>query len=48
MDEIAENFARGVEKLNLCPEQKVDGRNFKILGIQSKNRIEWGYALIGS
>ncbi len=30
--------------LGFCPEQSVDGVNFRFLGIISKNREEWAIA----
>ena len=46
--EIGHNLAKGIEKLGLTPTQTVDGRNLRLLGIQSKNRMEWGLSIIGS
>ena len=42
-------FAKGIELLNLCPifHSKNNG-DFKLLGIYSKNRIEWIMAFLGS
>ena len=35
-----------LHKLDLCPDQNVDGVNYKFLGIISKNRVEWGISAL--
>ena len=34
-------LAKSIIDKNLCPRKLMDGRNFRILGILSKNREEW-------
>ena len=34
-------LAKSIIDKNLCPQKLMDGRNFRILGILSKNREEW-------
>jgi long-chain acyl-CoA synthetase len=34
-------FAKGAMKLGLCPEVDADGKMWRFMGIQSKNRKEW-------
>ena len=36
-----DNFASGIQNLNLTPNITHDGKNWKFMGIQSKNRKEW-------
>ena len=46
---LARAFAAGCQELNLIPEvEGPDGKNFRFLGIQAKNRKEWGIAHIGN
>lgn len=49
MYETCINFAKGVELFKLCPvfHSKISG-DFKLLGIYSKNRIEWIISYLGS
>jgi long-chain acyl-CoA synthetase len=35
-----------LHKLDLCPDQNVDGVNYKFFGIISKNRVEWGISAL--
>lgn len=37
----ARNFAAGAEKLGLCPEVQAEGKTWRFIGIQAKNRKEW-------
>ena len=49
MSVLARAFAAGCQELNLIPEvEGPDGKNFRFLGIQAKNRKEWGIAHIGN
>lgn len=41
ISETAKKFAAGATALNLCPEVEAEGRTWKFLGIQAKNRKEW-------
>ena len=41
-------FAKGAMKLGLCPEVEADGKMWRFLGIQSKNRREWWIAHIAN
>ncbi len=49
MYETCINFAKGVKLFKLCPvfHSKISG-DFKLLGIYSKNRIEWIISYLGS
>jgi long-chain acyl-CoA synthetase len=38
---IAKKFACGAMKLDLMPEIEAEGKNWRFIGIQSKNRKEW-------
>ena len=42
--QAARNFAAGVRKLDLAPEVEGEGQLWRFIGIQSKNRKEWGIA----
>ena len=42
VDELARNFAAGSRALDLNPEVDAEGRKWRFLGVQSKNRKEWG------
>lgn len=47
--ELSENFAKGAEELNLCPETNIETEGkFRFMGIYSKNREEWMIADLGS
>ena len=37
----AKQFAAGVESLGMVPEVDAEGKKWKFLGVQSKNRKEW-------
>lgn len=41
-------YASGCMKLNLVPEVEGEGRQWRFIGLQSKNRREWGIAHIGN
>jgi len=43
-NKAARNFAAGVRKLDLAPEVEGEGTKWRFIGIQSKNRKEWGIA----
>lgn len=40
----AKFFACGCKEKGLVPEVEAEGRNYRFLGIQAKNRAEWGLA----
>ena len=42
VDVLARDFAAGCNALDLNPEVEAEGRKWRFLGIQSKNRKEWG------
>lgn len=42
------NFAKGMMKYNLCPEIEGEGKQWRFLGIWTKNRWEWTASLIAS
>jgi long-subunit acyl-CoA synthetase (AMP-forming) len=39
--DIAQNLSYGIMDLGLCPEVDAEGRKFRFMGIQAKNRKEW-------
>ena len=40
-EQTARNFAAGAEKLGLCPDIEAEGKIWRFIGIQAKNRKEW-------
>lgn len=46
--EDAENFSLGCMELDLCPEVEGEGKQWRFLGIQSRNRSEWYTAHLGN
>lgn len=44
VDELQQQFAKGISTLGLCPDQRLDGKEWNFLGIFSKNREEWAIA----
>ena len=40
------NFAKGLMKLEMCPVIEGEGKEWKFLGIWSKNRWEWTVSLL--
>ena len=48
MNENAENLAKGIMALNLCPEIEGEGKMWNFIGIWSKNRAEWTTTLLAS
>ena len=43
------NFSRGLNVLNLCPEDDIENEeSFRLLGIYSKNRPEWLLSYFGA
>ena len=48
VDTLARDFAAGCMKLELTPEVEGEGRNWRFLGIQAKNRREWGISYLGN
>lgn len=42
--EIAVHFSYGIKDLGMVPETRADGKSWRFLGIQSKNRVEWTLA----
>eukprot|EP00347_Sterkiella_histriomuscorum_P005970 403354567 len=45
--EASQNFAKGLQALELCPSHEEDGKQFAFLGVHSKNREEWAIAGLG-
>jgi len=48
VDELSRDFAAGAMALDLAPEVEGEGKQWRFLGIQSKNRKEWGLTHIGN
>lgn len=46
--ETAMKFGAGLMAMNLIPEVEGEGRMWRMLGIQSKNRLEWNLCHIGN
>lgn len=46
--EAAKNFAAGCDKLGLIPTIRAEGRDYRFMGIFSKNRKEWNIAHIAN
>ena len=44
--EYAEMLSYGIMALNLCPEVEAEGKKYRFIGIQSKNRKEWSLTSI--
>lgn len=44
----AQKFGAGLMAKNLIPEVEGEGRSWKMLGIQSKNRLEWNLCHMGN
>lgn len=44
----AKKFGAGLMAKNLIPEVEGEGKMWKMLGIQSKNRLEWNLCHIGN
>jgi len=38
---MAEDLSLGIKALDLCPKFEADGKEWRMMGIQSKNRYEW-------
>ena len=48
-NEIMLNFSRGLNVLNLCPEQTFEGEGtYRFLGIYSRNKPEWVFSYLGA
>ena len=48
-NEIMLNFSRGLNVLNLCPEQTFEGEGtYRFLGIYSRNKPEWVFTYLGA
>ena len=43
-----QSFAKGLMVLDLCPKVEGDGRDWRFLGIWSKNRWEWTTTLLAT
>lgn len=43
-----EALSRGLSHFGLCPEQKVDGKDYRFIGIIAKNREEWAISALAS
>ena len=41
VNELCESFGYGVNALGLAPEIEAEGKQWRFLGVQSKNREEW-------
>ena len=41
VEQTARNFAAGAEKLGLVKDVEAEGKTWRFIGIQSKNRKEW-------
>jgi long-subunit acyl-CoA synthetase (AMP-forming) len=39
--DLSQNLSYGIMELELCPEIEAEGKNWRFMGIQSKNRKEW-------
>ena len=39
--DLSQNLSYGIMALGLCPEIEAEGKNWRFMGIQSKNRKEW-------
>ena len=48
VDGLARDFAAGLAALDLTPEVEGEGRTWRFLGIQAKNRKEWGLSYLGN
>ena len=46
--DLAANFSYGMRSLNLVPEVEGEGKLWRFLGIQSKNRKEWYISELGA
>lgn len=44
----AMNYAAGCQKLGLCPDVEGEGKTWRFMGIQSKNRKEWNVVHIAN
>ncbi|CDW89813.1 long-chain-fatty-acid--ligase 5 [Stylonychia lemnae] len=45
---LMEDFAKGMDSLNLSPVQEAEGKNYRFMGIFSKNREEWAIVNLAS
>ena len=43
LNEIVENLSYGIAAAGLTPEVEAEGKTWKFMGIQSKNRKEWQF-----
>lgn len=41
VDTNVTNLARGIMKMNFCPEHEAEGRQWRFVGIWARNRQEW-------
>lgn len=48
LDEVTQNFARGIRELDLSPEVEGEGKMWRFFGIWSKNRWEWLSAMLSN
>ena len=46
--EISENIGHGLRELKLIPSVHAEGKNWKFMGIMSKNRKEWNLLHLGN
>lgn len=45
--QLAKHFGAGLVAKNLIPDTEGEGKQWKFLGIQAKNRIEWNISHMG-
>ena len=48
LNELSQNLATGLLFLGLCPEVQAEGKSWKFIGIQSKNREEWFVTMLAA
>ena len=46
--EISENIGHGLRELNLIPDMQAEGKSWRFIGIQAKNRKEWNLLHLGN
>ena len=48
VNDMAQNFGAGLMAMDLIPEVEGEGKMYRMLGIQSKNRLEWNICHMGN
>ena len=48
VNELASNFAHGMENLQLCPKVEAEGKTWRFIGVWAKNCWEWTNTLLAS